>query len=318
MRIKTLLVTLLGITTVTTGGFTYYYGTKKAPSLFENTKIAILNSTAPTMAPKYVASIRGKTPEAELLRPQSVAVAPNGRIFVADTGHARVVAFDPNGDFLFQFGNSKNGLQLGAPNGVLAANGEVYVSDSTKNRIVVFDESGTYKRQITAQGLGVGLIPLAMTFDANQLYVASAPGYIYVINQDGKLVKTIGEPGGKDGYLGYPSGLAIRDNQLIISDTNNQRVTIYDMDGKLVSLKKTLSLSLPTSMTLDRWGRVVVVDTFSHDLIAVDREFKSVFRFGKRGVEDGEFNFPVGVTTDSTGKFYVADRENNRIAVFGY
>jgi sugar lactone lactonase YvrE len=40
--------------------------------------------------------------------------------------------------------------------------------------------------------------------------------------------------------------------------------------------------------------------------------------FGNQGREDGTFLFPNGLATDTRGRIYVADRENNRIQVWGY
>lgn len=37
--------------------------------------------------------------------------------------------------------------------------------------------------------------------------------------------------------------------------------------------------------------------------------------FGAQGTADGKFNYPWGITTDSMGFIYVADKENHRIQV---
>lgn len=40
------------------------------------------------------------------------------------------------------------------------------------------------------------------------------------------------------------------------------------------------------------------------------------FEFGTLGSADGQFNFPVGVTVDSSGNIFVADQNNNRVQKF--
>ena len=42
------------------------------------------------------------------------------------------------------------------------------------------------------------------------------------------------------------------------------------------------------------------------------------FEIGAFGIEEGQFNYPVDVFVDDTGRLYVADRGNNRIDVWSY
>ena len=43
-----------------------------------------------------------------------------------------------------------------------------------------------------------------------------------------------------------------------------------------------------------------------------------LFSFGTSGMGDGQFNYPNDIAFDSTGRLYIADRENNRIQVWSY
>jgi sugar lactone lactonase YvrE len=63
-----------------------------------------------------------------------------------------------------------------------------------------------------------------------------------------------------------------------------------------------------------------VIDTFSHLIRVYDLEQggRQLFTFGQRGVGNGEFNFPNDLAIDAAGRLYIADRENNRIQVWGY
>lgn len=86
-------------------------------------------------------------------RPTSVAVAPNGDIFVSDGhtpnkyGTGRIVKFSRDGHFIKEWG------RLGSAPGdfdephdifVGGSRGWVYVADRKNNRIQVFDQSGTF------------------------------------------------------------------------------------------------------------------------------------------------------------------------------
>src|SRR5581483_4574254 len=61
--------------------------------------------------------------------------------------------------------------------------------------------------------------------------------------------------------------------------------------------------------------RVYIADTRKHKIFAFDFEGNFLFEFGKRGVGDGEFNFPANLFVDSSGKIYVTDM-NFRVQIF--
>lgn len=316
---STVAIAALGVTLATAGPFGYWYGLRKAPAMVENLKTTVTVASVLATPPKYLTSIQGKTPETAMKEPLSVTVGANGRVFVADTGNGRVQAYDPNGQFLYEMGRQgPEESQLEMPATLASHNGLLYVGDVRKSAILIYQESGQYVRSITSKDLGVTLSPLAMAFDGDSLFVASGPGYVFVLGPDGKLASTIGKPGGPDGYLGYPNGIAILNGNVMVADSNNQRIQVFDKSGNLVSVKTDLGFGLPRGMVVDRLGRLFVVDTFNHNVVALDKELKQVFRFGDRGMEEGRFNFPNQLAVDDTGRVYVADRENNRVAVFGY
>jgi tripartite motif-containing protein 71 len=82
------------------------------------------------------------------------AVAPDGRVFVADGGNSRVQVFTPDGQFLSQWG--LHGQEDGAFSGTLrlaiGPNGDVFVaeSDGPRGRIQRFAASGRYLGRIGA------------------------------------------------------------------------------------------------------------------------------------------------------------------------
>ena len=86
-------------------------------------------------------------------RPTSVAVAPNGDIFVSD-GHApnkhdagRVVKFSRDGRFVRSWGRKGSAPgEFDEPHDIFVggSRGWVYVADRRNNRIQVFDQNGTF------------------------------------------------------------------------------------------------------------------------------------------------------------------------------
>jgi len=84
-------------------------------------------------------------------RPTSVAIAPNGNIFVAeghapDFGNSRIMKFDRNGKFITTFGH------LGSGNGefrsphviVFDSRGRLFAADRSNSRVDIFDQDGKF------------------------------------------------------------------------------------------------------------------------------------------------------------------------------
>jgi DNA-binding beta-propeller fold protein YncE len=86
-------------------------------------------------------------------RPTSVAVAPNGDVFVSDghapnkTGAGRVVKFSNDGRFIKEWGRKGSAPgEFDEPHDLYVggSRGWVYVADRRNNRIQVFDQEGSF------------------------------------------------------------------------------------------------------------------------------------------------------------------------------
>jgi peptidylamidoglycolate lyase len=150
-------------------------------------------------------------------RPNAVAIAPNGDIYVSDGyNNARVVHFNSNGQFLGVIGGTEGSEpgQLELPHGVvLDSAGRILVGDSANARISVFDPDGEFVETWDAPSRGDMVISSDDT-----VYVSDVNAGSISVLRDGELVETI--PG-----LGRPHGLTLdSDGTLYASDSANRLI----------------------------------------------------------------------------------------------
>src|SRR5262245_6033393 len=150
-------------------------------------------------------------------RPNAVAIAPNGDIYVCDGyTNSRVVQFSKDGQFIRIIGGTKGGNpgQLQLPHGVvLDSKGRIIVGDSDNKRITVFDKDGKFVETWPFLSRGGMLIAKDDT-----VYVSEVNNGSISILKDGKLVEAIGG-------LGRPHGITIdTDGAIYASDSLNRAV----------------------------------------------------------------------------------------------
>ena len=117
-----------------------------------------------------------------------------------------------------------------------------------------------------------------------------------------------------------PHGVAIGPNdEVVIVDSNNEEVIIFDKDLKLIRTFGQGSgdnkLNYPTGVAIGH--NVIVVSEFhAHVVKKFSLQGDCLSQFGLRGSRDGEFYRPQGLCFNSKGLLYVVDHGNCRVQVF--
>ena len=173
-----------------------------------------------------------------LFGPRQLTVAPNGNIYVADTGNERIAVYSPTGRRLFNIGAGSHGPEtaLGRfdePSGVAVdAHGVVYVADYWDRRIQRFTLAGAPVGPAFAVAGWPGPLdydePYLAVDDKGHLFATDAPqnnAHVpHVLELDaatGRLIRAFGAASGQ-GALQAPSGLAVGpDGALYIADAGS-------------------------------------------------------------------------------------------------
>lgn len=171
-----------------------------------------------------------------LLNPRGVAEAPDGSIYITDTGTNRVLHFTSGGDLIGDWGGL--GDSPGAFNGpwgvAVGPDGAVYVADTWNHRIQKFGAQGEF---ITAWGaFGNDGAPTSLwgprdiVFDANGRMFVTDTGNkrVLVFTLEGEAITQFGSEGSEFSQFDEPVGLALGDHDILyVADTWNLRVQSF-------------------------------------------------------------------------------------------
>jgi uncharacterized protein (TIGR03663 family) len=169
----------------------------------------------------------GRQHPREFFGPRSIAIGPDGALYITDTGNKRVLVFDSDGQPLRQWGGIGSAPEhLNEPVGITVdEQGNVYVADTYNGRIAVFDSRGQPVTQWPVAGWGLNVY--------QEPYLALAGGTLYVANtlgrsviqfdRRGNLLAEERRPGGRE--LVSPTGLAVGpDGAVYVVDTGAHAV----------------------------------------------------------------------------------------------
>lgn len=116
-----------------------------------------------------------------------------------------------------------------------------------------------------------------------------------------------------------PLGLSLdREGNVYVVDSIDKKIIILDRQLTVVNNWRGGHFSRPANLAIDEVnGRVYVVEPDQHKVLVLAKDDgRLIGSFGERGGEDGQFNFPLDVDTDSEGNVYVLDSLNARVQVF--
>lgn len=230
-----------------------------------------------------------------------VSVDPRGNIWVAERCGANtcygsdlppILEFDPSGKLLKSFG----GGMFVFPHGITAdKDGNVWVTDGQGkegkgHQVFKFNPDGKVlmtlgKAGVPGDGPDTFNMPSAVAIAPNgDIFVADGHGgnsnaRIVKFTKDGKFIKTWGEKGSAAGELYIPHALAFDSKgRLFVADRGNNRIQIFDQDGKSLALWP--QFSRPSGIFIDHNDVLYVADSESGSVAKDHGAWKRGIRVG--------------------------------------
>ncbi len=202
-----------------------------------------------------------------------IYIGPDDGVYLADRDAHQVLKFTTDGELIMALGH-RHKAALGAPFNhpsdiAVAPSGEIYVSDGYGNSCVHrFTGGGVYMSSFGTPGHGPGefLVPHSISIAGDgRVYVCDRENNrVQVFNQDGEFLHQWTDFKG-------PMGIHIDANQTVYVTDQVPRISILDLDGKLLARGRTFE-----------YGHNVYTDSRG-DIYAVDVANQRVQKFARQG-----------------------------------
>ena len=217
------------------------------------------------------------------------------------------------------------GDELHAPAGVAVnTKGKIAISDYEGDCVYIFDKEGNCLRKIGSQGENVGQFdrPSGLTYlNDNEILIADEWNHrIQQVDvQTGNVLNSFGKRGKAMREFSQPGDVCLNQQRhIVITEWCNHRIQVMTQEGDTVTIfgdSGPEKLGRPTSCI--PYKNMFLVADGGNDYIKVfDRSGTFLYKFGKKGNQDGQFSWPRGMLGDSSSNLLVCDYHNNRVQQF--
>ena len=265
-----------------------------------------------------------RPPEACEMMAASVTVDAQDRVYCFNRGKEHpVIVFDRDGNFLSSWGA---GL-FAFPHTIrVTRDNNLWIVDRDHAQMMLFDTSGRLLRTLGTRGFrsdtgvapddfrseayknvthGGGPFNLPTDIDvapSGEMFVTDGYGNarVHKFAADGTHLLSWGEPGTAPGEFRLPHAVWIdRKGRLLVADRENDRIQVFDQDGKLLHIWPTKLIG-PAVIYVDADDVVYIVEHNSGQVSVLTLDGERLAQWG-----DPSFRSCHGIWGDSRGDLYV-------------
>jgi sugar lactone lactonase YvrE len=265
----------------------------------------------------------------QLAEPYGLAVDSKNNLYVADQKVGAIFIFNTETREVELIKNKTHAHFVRIIGLAMDDNDRLFVSDPGLHHILVFDANHKAEDVITNGMVEPG--GMAIDRENRLLYVADvALDQVLVYDADSfKLLREIGTAGHNHelttpGDIAKPTGVAVdQDGNLYVCDTLNNRIEIFDADGKFISTFGKAGdgpgyFARPKGVAIDSDGHIWVVDGVQDRVQVFNKEQQLLITFGGHGLLPGQFQGLVGIATDRNNRVFTSEMYPGRVQQFRY
>ena len=257
----------------------------------------------------------------------AVAFDAKGHLFVLSRGTQPLTEFDADGKFIRSFGEGlftrSHGLRIDAA-------GNIWATDVGGHVVYKLNPQGQVLLTLGTKGQkGEWNAATHLLNEPNDLAIGRN-GDIFIVqghtpgamgdprvlkfDKNGAFIKSWGGKGKEPGKFDVAHGIAIDSKGLLwVADRENQRIEVFDADGKFI--RELKYAGLPCSLAIGN-QYIYMVNGFAGQLLRLDLQGKVLAATGKPGTGVGEFGEAHFIAVSPRGEIYVADSVNAAVQKF--
>jgi DNA-binding beta-propeller fold protein YncE len=265
----------------------------------------------------------------QLAEPYGIAVDSKGKLYVADQKVGAIFIFNTETRDVELIKN-RVAAHFAHIIGLAMDDGDrLFVSDPILRHVLVFNAAHKAEDVITEGMVSPGA--LAIDRENRLLYVSDVElDQVLVYDADTlKLKRKIGTSGHKHelttpGDFAKPSGLAVdSEGNLYVCDTLNDRIEIFDADGKFISAFGKNGdgpgyFARPKGIAIDSDDHIWVADGMQDRVQVFNQQMQLLITFGGHGLLPGQFQALVGIAIDKNNRVFTSEIYPGRVQQFLY
>src|SRR6202162_235306 len=250
-----------------------------------------------------------------------VAVNSRGHIFLFQRVKPMLAEYDAKGNFVQSIGE---GL-FTHPHGLrIDADDNLWTTDDGNHLVLKLGPAGAVllvrgRINTGAEANWLFNKPADVAFAKNgDIYVADGYGNSRVVkfDRDGNYLKAWGKYGTGIGEFDLPHTVAVdNQNRVYVGDRENQRIQIFDSEGKFI--QQWTGIGYPYGLLITPDQHVWMVDGGYDRIVELDGDGKILGAFGEPGHQPGQMAWGHFIAMGPDQTIYVADVLNWRFQAFG-
>lgn len=262
--------------------------------------------------------------------PRALTLDKSGNIYIADTGNRMIQKLDRTGKFLHQFKIDSGSEECSTCDLALMPNEDAIVCMETQvgigvmgvnpypsvgNTITIYTTDGALKHKFTDNAMKCAIC-LATNSHGEIIISDYLVHCLFIYKENGVLLRTVGD----SACFNHPSFICIgKDDTIIVTDTNNNNVLLFDNKGRLLRSFGIMGSSKgqlfqPFGVATDN-ENILVADSGNRriQVFTMDGTFVSMIESLDKPLDQ-----PRGLGLTCDGHVLVADRDNHCIKKFRY
>jgi len=259
----------------------------------------------------------------------SVAFDSKGHLFVLSRGAQPLTEFDENGKFIRAFGE---GLFMRSHGLRIDKDGNIWTTDVGAHTVMKLSPEGKVLLTLGTKGQAGEWNETTHLFNQPNDIAIAANGDLFItqghtpgpkgdprvlkFDKNGNFIKSWGGKGTEPGKFDVAHGIAIDAKGLLwVTDRENQRIQIFDQDGKYI--REIKYAGLPCALDIGK-EYIYMVNGFAGQVLKLDLDGKVLAAMGKPGPAGtwGEFGEAHFIAVSPKGEIYVADSVNRAVQKF--